>query len=228
MTKLTPFLLSAGLLLARPLRAADPSSPSHPTATASLLETLDIESGQRTVVLQTSEHIEAPNWSRDGLSLVVNKGGLLYRVPAKGGELQRIDTGSAVKCNNDHGISPDGTLLAISDGTRPGGSQVYTLPSTGGEPRPITQPGAGSSYWHGWSPDGRTLSFVGERHGDFDLYAIPASGGKEVRLTTSPGKDDGPDYSADGRHIFYNSYQTRPHANLAHRRRRSEPHPTHV
>ena len=208
MTKLTPLLLSAGLLLCQPLRAADPASHSTPATTASLLETIDIESGQRTVVLQTSEHIEAPNWSRDGLSLVVNKGGLLYRLPVKGGELQRIDTGSAVKCNNDHGISPDGTLLAISDGTRPGGSQVYTLPITGGEPRPVTKPGAGSSFWHGWSPDGRTLAFVGERNRDFDIYAIPVTGGKEVRLTTSPGKDDGPDYSADGRHIYYNSYQT--------------------
>lgn len=127
------------------------------------------------MVVQTAEHLEAPNWSRDGLSLVVNKGGLLYRVPVKGGELQRIDTGSAVKCNDDHGISPDGTLLAISDSTRPGGSQVYVLPITGGGPRPITQPGAGSSFWHGWSPDGRTLAFVGERNGDFDLYTIPVA-----------------------------------------------------
>ena len=207
MTKLTPLLLCAGMLCP-PLRAADPTSNSAPPAAVSVLETIDIESGQRTVVLRTSERIEAPNWSHDGLSLVVNKGGLLYRVPVEGGELQHIDTGFAVKCNNDHGISPDGTLLAISDGTRPGGSQVYTLPVTGGEPRPITRPGAGSSYWHGWSPDGRTLAFVGERNRDFDIYAIPATGGTEVRLTTSPGKDDGPDYSADGRHIFYNSYQT--------------------
>ena len=173
MTKLTP-LLSTGLLLCQPLQAADLPSNPHPGTTASQLETIDIETSQRTVVLQTSEHIEAPNWSRDGLSLIVNKGGSLYHVPVKGGELQRIDTGFAVKCNNDHGISPDGTLLAISDGTRPGGSQVYTLPITGGEPRPVTRPGAGSSYWHGWSPDGRTLAFVGERNRDFDIYAIPA------------------------------------------------------
>ncbi len=78
MTKLTPLLLSAGLLLCQPLLAADPAPHSHSAATVSLLETLDIESGQRTVVLQTSEHIEAPNWSHDGSSLVVNKGGRLY------------------------------------------------------------------------------------------------------------------------------------------------------
>ncbi len=208
MTKLSPLLVSAGLLLPWLLWAAEPASNSAMTTPASLLETIDIESGQRVVVLRTSEHIEAPNWSRDGLSLIVNKGGSLYRVPVQGGELQRIDTGSAVKCNNDHGISPDGTLLAISDSTHPGGSQVYIVPITGGEPRPITRPGAGSSYWHGWSPDGRTLAFVGERNGDFDIYAIPVTGGQEMRLTVSPGKDDGPDYAADGRHIFYNSYQT--------------------
>ena len=64
------------------------------------------------------------------------------------------------------------------------------------------------AYWHGWSPDGKTLAFVGERNGDYDIYTIPVNGGEETRLTTSKGLDDGPDYSPDGKNIYFNSYQS--------------------
>jgi Tol biopolymer transport system component len=61
------------------------------------------------------------------------------------------------------------------------------------------------SYFHGWSPDGRWLAFVGERGGNFDIYRVSPSGGKEERLTSSPGFDDGPDYSPDGKWIYINT-----------------------
>jgi len=57
-----------------------------------------------------------------------------------------------------------------------------------------------------WSPDGKTLAFVGLRGGEWDIYTIPASGGEEQRLTTGCGLDDGPDYSPDGDFIYYNSF----------------------
>ena len=101
-----------------------------------------------------------------------------------GGKPVPIDTGFATRCNNDHGISPDGTLLAISDQSQGDHeSLVYTLPIAGGTPQRVTQ--KSPSYWHGWSPDGKTLAFVGERDGDFDIYTIPAEGGQETRLTTA-------------------------------------------
>jgi TolB protein len=98
-------------------------------------------------------------------------------------------------------------LLAISDqsqGERK--SLIYTLPITGGTPKLITQ--SGPSYWHGWSPDGKTLAFCGERDGEFDIYTIPVDGGQETRLTTAKGLDDGPEYSADGKYIYFNSVRT--------------------
>jgi Tol biopolymer transport system component len=64
------------------------------------------------------------------------------------------------------------------------------------------------SYWHGWSPDGKTLAYCGERNGEYDIYTIPTEGGEEKRLTTSPGLDDGPDYSPDGQTIYFNSVRT--------------------
>jgi hypothetical protein len=169
----------------------------------STLETVPVASADRRVVYHTSDHVEAPNWSRDGLYFLFNRGGRIYKLPAAGGQPELLDTGSAARCNNDHGISPDGAQLAISASGPDNKSYISILPVTGGAPRLITS--NAPSYWHGWSPDGKTLAFCGERNGEFDIYTIPAAGGEEKRLTTAPGLDDGPDYSPDGRYIYFNS-----------------------
>lgn len=97
--------------------------------------------------------------------------------------------------------------LAISDQSQgEHQSLVYIVPIGGGTPRRITK--NSPSYWHGWSPDGKTLSFVGQRNDDFDIYTIPVTGGEETRLTTAKGLDDGPDYSPDGKFIYFNSERT--------------------
>ena len=170
----------------------------------STLETIQLSSKDRRVVWWTTNLIEAPNWSPDGTNLFFNGRGRIYRLPATGGEPEVLDTGFATRCNNDHGISPDGRQLVISDQSqRDRRSRIYTLPVRGGLPVLITE--AGPSYWHGWSPDGKTLAFCGERNGEFDIYTIPVGGGAEKRLTTAKGLDDGPDYSPDGKYIYFNS-----------------------
>jgi Tol biopolymer transport system component len=185
---------------------ARPPAGAKPTL-YSALETQTLSSTDRRVVLVTPARIEAPNWTPDGKSLIYNAGGRLYRVPAAGGDPAVIDTGFAVRCNNDHGVSPDGKHLVISDqsqGDRK--SRIYTLPITGGTPTLVTP--KGPSYWHGWSPDGKTLAYCAERDGEFDVYTIPAGGGAETRLTTAKGLDDGPEYSPDGKYIYFNSDRT--------------------
>jgi TolB protein len=171
----------------------------------SVLETVSVDGKNRRVVYRSDKRFEAPNWSRDGNSLIFNQGGKLYTIPVTGGKPKVLDTGSAVHCNNDHGLSPDGKWLAISNS--PGDSSlVYVVPSTGGEPREVVS--KGPAYWHGWSADAKTLAFVGERGGNFDIYSVPVAGGKETRLTEADGLDDGPDYSPDGKYIYFNSERT--------------------
>ncbi|WP_426236147.1 TolB family protein [Pararhizobium sp. DWP1-1-3] len=172
----------------------------------SSVEIYTIASGESRVVWQTEQLVEAPNWSPDGQSLVINGDGLLYRLPLSGGEPQLIDTGFARTCNNDHGISPDGQTIVISDKTEFGASTIYMLPAEGGLPRQVTlnRP----SYWHGWSPDGKILAYCGIRDQVFDIYTIPVEGGEETRLTFGEGRNDGPDYSPDGQWIYFNSSRT--------------------
>jgi TolB protein len=173
----------------------------------STLETITVTSTDRRVVYVAPERFEAPNWTPDGKWLVFNGGGRLQRISPDGGKPEPIDTGFANRVNNDHGISPDGKTLAISDQSQETHrSIVYTVPIGGGTPTRITA--KFPSYWHGWSPDGTTLAFTGERDGNFDIYTIPAKGGEETRLTTAGGLDDGPEYSPDGKYIYYNSVRT--------------------
>ena len=173
----------------------------------STLETQSIASTDRRVVHVTPTRIEAPNWLSDGKSLIYNSGGRIYRIPVTGGKPEAIDTDFATRCNNDHGVSPDGKFLVISDqsqGKRQ--SLIYTLPVAGGKPKLVTL--NGPSYWHGWSPDGKMLAYCAERNGEFDVYTVPAEGGEEKRLTMAKGLDDGPEYSPDGKHIYFNSGRT--------------------
>jgi hypothetical protein len=172
----------------------------------STLETIAIASKDRRVVYHAAAHFEAPNWSRDGKYFLFNQRGRMYRLPVAGGEPELLDAGFATRCNNDHGLSPDGTQLVISDQSQTGKSLIYILPAAGGAPRQITA--LGPSYWHGWSPDGKTLAYCAERNGEYDVYAISTEGGEEKRLTTAPGLDDGPDYSPDGQYIYFNSVRT--------------------
>jgi Tol biopolymer transport system component len=191
------------------------TAPTAASVLYSNLETVTLDTTIRHVIYSAQGRFEAPNWSRDGSYLLFNRNGHIEKLPATGGKPEILNTGFADRVNNDHGISPDATQLAISDNSQPTKSPtgedthdslVYVLPITGGTPRRLTKDAP--SYWHGWSPDGKTLAFVGQRNGDFDIYTIPVAGGEETRLTTAKGLDDGPEYSPDGEYIYFNSERT--------------------
>ena len=204
---LLQFLMGCGLTLFFLIAKAQPASPPEGKVLESSLEVLHLETGEREVVFRTKTHIEAPNWSRDGMFFVFNSKGLLYTLPVSGGQPSLLETGFANRCNNDHGLSPDGTQIVISDHSQGSGeSLLYILPAKGGTPHLVTP--KGPSYWHGWSPDGKTLAYCAERNGEYDVYVIPAKGGVEKQLTTAAGLDDGPDYSPDGQYIYFNSNRT--------------------
>lgn len=157
----------------------------------------DLGTSSSRCILSTKDHIEAPNWTPDGEFLIVNSGGRLFEVDLANPALKQIPTGEVDRVNNDHGVSPDGKTLVISAG------HIYTLPRAGGIPKQITQ--YRPSYYHGWSPDGKTLAFCANRGDNFDIYVISVNGGEEHRVTAHQGHEDGPDYSPDGKWIYFNS-----------------------
>jgi TolB protein len=172
------------------------------------MEILDVASGKRNIIYTVPYSIQAPNWMADGKSLIFNDfKGLMYRFDLASKTVSPINTGTVTNNNNDHVLSFNGAMLGLSSNVKTlGGSIIYTVPVTGGTPKQITP--NGPSYLHGWSPDGNTLLFCGERNGEFDVYKIPSNGGPEVRLTDSKGLDDGPEYTPDGKYIYFNSVRS--------------------
>ncbi|MCX7710541.1 MAG: transporter [Clostridia bacterium] len=170
----------------------------------SILETVDVDTGIRTVLAEFEDLIEAPNWTQDGRLLIYNCNGCIYTFDLATRESRMINSGFAIDCNNDHVLSPDGKKIAVSHHTlEDGESRIYILPLEGGEPTLVTP--IAPSYLHGWSPDGKTLAYCAERNGQYDIYIIPAVGGVETQLTDLPGLDDGPEYSPCGKYIWFNS-----------------------
>ena len=163
--------------------------------------------GAQTVIFTTDEVLEAPNWSPDGAWLVFNAGGKLFRIAPTGGEVTPIDTGPLADLNNDHVLAPDGSTIYVSSDD----GHLYAVPFAGGAPRRVsnTHPTPFHYYLHGISPDGETLSYVAiegkgaERR--VNIFTIPAAGGPDQRLTDLSVPNDGPEYSPDGRWIYFNS-----------------------
>jgi len=188
---------------------SDNYDPGKEGYLASRLETMDVFTGKRLIIYEKQGRFEAPNWMPDGKKLLFNMDGSLYTIPANGGEIQKLNTGFADRNNNDHGISFNGKLLAIShqrEGMPGGGSTVYVLPLKGGKPGMITE--NTPSYWHGWAPNNREVLYVAQRNNIplYNIYRNSISGGKEAALTNIKEGEhvDGCEYSPDGKYIWYN------------------------
>ncbi len=125
---------------------------------------------------------------------------------------RKLNTGFADRNNNDHGISFNGKLLAIShhrEGLPGGGSTVYVLPLDGGTPKLITE--GTPSYWHGWAPNNKEVVYVAQRNDSkiYQIYKKSIEGGNEIQLTDHTyGHVDGPEFSPDGKYIYYNGSQS--------------------
>jgi Tol biopolymer transport system component len=172
----------------------------------STLETVPVQSTDRRAIYHTAGRIESPSWTRDGAYLLFTRDGRLYRLPAAGGTPEAVDTGFPSGVNKHTGLSPDGTMRAISQGPTIPQSLIYVVPAAGGTPRKLTS--AAPSYWQNWSPDAKTIVFSGSRDGMPGLFAVSTETGEEKRLTATKGVNGGAEYSPDGTYIYFHSNQS--------------------
>jgi TolB protein len=117
--------------------------------------------------------------------------------------------------SGDVGVTPHkGKVEFAAAAARPSsatsrGSQVYLCNADGSNAHVMVT--ATPSYFHGWSPDGKYLAYVYQHPAangvpaNYDIFRIPAAGGETEQLDSSPGYDDGPDYSPEGKWIYFNS-----------------------
>lgn len=180
---------------------------------SSELRIFDLRRGDAATLLSVEGLIEAPNWTPDGAKLLVNAGGELWLVSVEGNaDPAKLDTGTLRNFNNDHVLSPDGSLIYASSDD----GHIYALPVAGGTPRRVSgaQEHPHHCYLHGISPDGETLAYVaveevaGRKR--TNIFTLPAGGGASRRLTDLDLAHDGPEYSPDGEWIYFNSERASP------------------
>lgn len=92
-------------------------------------------------------------------------------------------------------VSPDGREIAFTYG-----GQIWRVPAEGGDALPLTS-GEFYSTRPVWSPDGQSIAFAAKRHGNLDVFIMPAAGGDIQRLTHHSADDLPYAFSPDGQVI---------------------------
>jgi Tol biopolymer transport system component len=103
-------------------------------------------------------------------------------------------------------LSPDGRRITFV--SRRGGEEpeVWLAAADGSNRMQLTH---GPGIWQGaprWSPDGQRIAFDSQAEdGKWDIWTIDADGGPPRRVTLDPGTNTWPNWSRDGRWIYFQS-----------------------
>ena len=80
---------------------------------------------------------------------------------------------------------------------------LWKSKSDGTNPTPLTSEKVSVHQPH-WSPDGRTIAFMGQKlNGDWRIFVVPSSGGRAQELSPAQEDQGVPSWSADGRSIVF-------------------------
>ena len=189
--------------------ASQGAAPKPKYRTHFVVYDIDAKSAKSIFAIEGEWH--APNWTPDGKYIVSDMGGHLYRIPASGanaGKPEKIDVSEKMEATNDHALSWDGKRIAITGITPPMPAKIRTPADIHNSLFVMNADGSNAhevhlGWLHAWSPDGKYLVYT-QYHGDnYDIYRISTDGSGELLMTTNKAQDDGPEYSADGKWIYF-------------------------
>jgi TolB protein len=106
--------------------------------------------------------------------------------------------------NSGIAFSPDGRLAALTLAPE-GNADIWLLDArTGDEVARLTATSRIDTS-PAWSPDGRRIAFVSDRHGGPQIFIMSADGSDPYPLPLPGSYNTSPDWSPDGREIVYQS-----------------------
>lgn len=96
-------------------------------------------------------------------------------------------------------ISPDGKQIAFCYK-----GDIWSVPVTGGQATRLTTV---DSYESNpiWSPDGRSIAFASDRHGNMDIFVMSAVGGRAKRLTSNSASETPETFTPDGKEVLFSA-----------------------
>lgn len=201
--------LFVGLMFSAALAAQNSPKPASKYRTHFV--TYDVQTKATATVFTLDGEWHAPNWTPDGKYIVSDMGNALYRIPVSGaakGKPEKIYANASRTATNDHAVSWDGKQVADTVIKLPVPAKIRGAADI---PNPIVVMNLDGSaahevhmgWLHGWSPDGKYLVYTGTLQDSASIYRINVDGSGELRMTTAKGSDDGPEYSADGKWIYF-------------------------
>jgi Tol biopolymer transport system component/tRNA A-37 threonylcarbamoyl transferase component Bud32 len=148
-----------------------------------------------------------PAYSPDGKQLAYSlRGGGIFLVGATGESARRLTT-----FGSNPAWSPDGRRIVFCSEEVNSAYNVnntgtlWTVETSGGEPRRLDPSGGRGFYQPAWSPAGTRIAFWSVIGGQRDLETIPADGGPRVKLTDDAAVDWAPAWSPDGKQLYFAS-----------------------
>jgi len=151
-------------------------------------------------------------WSPDGkrIAFARSHGGefTIWTIAPDGTGLRQVTPSQSTKASQyEPDWSPDSARLVYVSYTFAGTDgflHLHTISADGGDSRRIVT-GPQFNMHPAWSPDGRTIAFCSNRHGNPEIYLCDADGGGVRRITSDPAMDQHPSWSPDGRQIAFDS-----------------------
>lgn len=134
-----------------------------------------------------------PQWTPDGTKILIEGRGSLWEVSVEGGDpvLLPVHGGTPL-------YSPTGEWLAFTSG-----GEIYLWPrGESGEGSRLTALGSRVTSM-AWSPDGRHIAFISDRHGSRDLWLVTVPEGRVRQLTSDERFDGFPSWSPDSRTVYF-------------------------
>jgi Tol biopolymer transport system component/DNA-binding winged helix-turn-helix (wHTH) protein len=151
------------------------------------------------------DHARNANWSRDGRSLVFERGSDIWTSDADGGNQRRVEgipSSDLLLTDRTPAFSPDRSQIAFFHPERGPLGDVWIVAAAGGQARRLTS-GVARGAGLTWVPDGESIVFASRHAGSMTLWKVSPKGGQLESVLVSAGEDTDPEFAEDGRQLVY-------------------------
>lgn len=162
---------------------------------------------ERQLTQYSDADIKWPN--TDGKSIVFERDGYLWKYDIASGKTDKLSP--MVLSDNvparpylrklgteltSFSLSPSGVRIAAE-----ARGEIFSIPARSGETRNMTNSPGSRERFPEWSPDGKTIAYISDESGNYEVYTQPQMGGPASKLTDAKLQISGLTWSNDSKVI---------------------------